>query len=205
MNITIFGATGGTGRALVDQALAVGHHVTALVRTPATLAVTHTQLCVLQGDIHDADQVAAAIVGQDAILSALGTNQRGPVSLCTDGIAHILPAMTRYSVRRLIALSAYGAADSHDADLYNRMLWLMQREKMLDKERMEALLRQSDVDWTIIRPPALGNGPRTGRYHLGVDLHMNITSRISRANVADCMLQQLAVATPVRQTLAITN
>jgi len=105
MNITIFGATGGTGRALVDQALAAGHHVTALVRTPATLAVTHAQLCVLQGDIHDADQVAAAIVGQDAILSALGTNQRGPVSLCTDGIAHILPAMTRYSVRRLIAMT----------------------------------------------------------------------------------------------------
>jgi len=205
VNIAIFGATGGTGRYLVDQALAAGHHVTALVRTPTTLPVTHERLRVVQGDVHDAEQVAAAIVGQDAVLSALGTNQRGPVSLCTDGIAHILPAMAHRGVRRLVALSAYGAADSHDGGLYNRMLWLMQREKMLDKERMEALLRQSDADWTIIRPPALGNGPRTGRYHLGTDLHMNIASKISRADVADCMLQQLGVAAAMHQTLAIAS
>lgn len=78
MNLAIFGATGGTGRHLLDQALAAGHHVTALVRTPAALPVTHERLRVLQGDVRDRDQ-AAAIAGQDAVVSALGPHERGPV------------------------------------------------------------------------------------------------------------------------------
>ncbi len=204
MNLAIFGATGGTGRHLLDQALAAGHHVTALVRTPAALPVTHERLRVLQGDVRDRDQAAAAIAGQDAVVSALGPHERGPVSLCTDAIANILAAMADHGVRRLIALSAYGAADSHDGNPYNRLLWLMQGEKMRDKERMEALIRRSGVDWTILRPPALSNGPRTGRYRLGTGLRMRVTSKISRADLADGLLQQIGDATYVRQTPAIT-
>jgi putative NADH-flavin reductase len=205
MNVTLFGATGATGRHLLDQALAADHHVTALVRNPAALTATHARLRVVQGDVQDPDRVAAAIAGQEAVLSALGTNQRGPVTLCTDGIANILAAMVRHGARRLVALSAYGAADSHDGRLYNRLLWLLQKEKMRDKEQMEELIRQSGVVWTIIRPPALTNGPRTGRYRVGPDLRMTVASRIARADVADCMVQQLADATAAGQTLAITS
>lgn len=204
MNIVIFGATGGTGRHLVDQALAAGHHVTALVRIPATLPVTHERLCVVPGDVRDPDAVAATIGGQDAVVSALGPNQRGPVSLCGDGIANILAAMASHGVRRLVALSAYGVADSRLRNLYVFAVWAMRKEKMVDKERMEALIRHSDVDWTIVRPPALADGPHTGRYHLGTDLQMKITSRISRADLADGMLRQIVDATYVRQAPAIT-
>ncbi len=204
MNIAIFGATGGTGRHLVDQALAAGHHVTALARTPASLPLTHGRLRVVRGDVRDPDQVADTIAGQDAVASALGPHRRGPVSLCTDALANVLPAMARHGVRRLVVLSAYGAGDSHHHDLYNRLLWLMQGEKMLDKERMEALIGRSDTEWTILRPAALSNGPRTGRYRLGTDLRIRITSRISRADLADGLLRQLADSTYLRQAPAIT-
>ena len=204
MNIVIFGATGGTGRHLVDQALAAGHHVAALVRTLASLPLTHGRLRVVQGDVRDPDQVGGTIAGHDAVVSALGPNQRGPVSLCTAAIAAILPAMARHEVRRLIVLSAYGAADSHHRNLYNRLLWLIQKEKMLDKERMEALIRQSDTAWTIVRPAALSNGPRTGRYRLGTDLRLRVTATIARADLAAGLLRQLTDTTYLRQTPAIT-
>lgn len=204
MNIVIFGATGGTGRHLVDQALAAGHHITALVRTPAALPVTHDRLRIVSGEVRDRDAVAGVLAGQDAVVSALGPHQRGPVSLCTEAIAAILPALARHEVRRLIVLSAYGAADSHHRDLYNRLLWLLQREKMLDKERMEALIRQSDTAWTIVRPAALSNGPRTGRYRLGTALRLRVTATIARADLADALLRQLTDTTYLRQTPAIT-
>jgi len=129
MNLAIFGATGGTGRPLVEQALAAGHHVTVLVRTPASFAIQHGRLRVVQGDVRQADQVAAVVAGQDAILSALGPHERGPVDLCTAAMTTILAAMERHGVRRLIALSAYGARESHDSGLYNFMLWRMRKEK----------------------------------------------------------------------------
>jgi len=204
VNIVIFGATGGTGRHLVAQALAAGHHVAALVRTPAALPVAHDRLRIVSGEVRDRDAVAGVIAGQDAVVSTLGPNHHGPVSLCTEAIAAILPAMARHEVRRLIVLSAYGAADSHHRNLYNRLLWLLQREKMLDKERMEALIRQSDTAWTIVRPAALSNGPRTGRYRLGADLRMRVTATIARADLADGLLRQLTDTTYLRQTPAIT-
>jgi len=205
VNIAIFGATGRTGRHLVDQALAAGHRVTALVRTPASLPLAHDRLRIVPGDVRDPATVAGVIAGQDVVLSALGPNQHGAVSLCGDAMAAILPAMAVHGVRRLIALSAYGAADSPDRNLYNRMLWLMQKEKMVDKERMEARIRQSDVDWTIVRSAALSNGSHTGHYRLGTDLRITITSRISRADLADGMLRQIADATYVRQAPVIAT
>lgn len=205
MKIAIFGATGGTGHHLVEQALASGHQVTALVRTTGSLPVTDKRLRIVPGDVRDPSHVAATIAGHDAIMSALGPNQRGPVSLCGDAIANILAAMPAAGVRRLIALSAYGVADSRHRNLYVRMVWALRKEKMVDKERMEALLRRSDVDWTILRPSALANGPQTGRYRLGTDLQMRITSRISRADLAEGMLRQLTDATFVRRAPAITS
>ena len=86
MKLAIFGATGGTGRQLVEQALEEGHTVTVLVRNPGTFPQQHERLSLVQGDVRNQASVEAVVAGQDAILSALGTNQRGPVTLCTDGI-----------------------------------------------------------------------------------------------------------------------
>ena len=203
MNLAIFGATGGTGRPLVEQALAGGHHLTVLVRTPASLSMQHERLRVVPGDARQADQVAAVVAGQDAVLSALGPHERGPVDLCTVAMTNILAAMERHGVRRLVALSAYGARDSHDRTLYNFLLWRMQKEKMRDKERMEELIARSAVDWTVVRPSALANGPRTSHYRTGIGLRMRVTSRISRADVADFMLRQVAGTAYLRMSPAI--
>ncbi len=205
MKLGIFGATGGTGRSLVEQALACGHIVTVLVRNPATFPVQHDHLTVLQGDVLDLARVEAAVVGQDAILSALGTNQKGPVSVCTDGIQNILAAMTQYSVRRLLVVSAYGATESHHRNLYNLLLWTSLKEKMVDKERMEKVIMQSDVDWTLVRPSSLTNGSRRGQYRSGSDLRMHVTSHVPRADVADFMLHHLTDTTSVHKALALTT
>ncbi len=204
MKLGIFGATGGTGRQLVEQALEAGHTVTALIRTPATFPVQHEYLTVIQGDIHDPAKVEAVVAGQDAIMSTLGTNQRGPVFVCTDGIQSILTAMSHSQVRRLLVLSAYGATESHHRNLYNFLLWLSMKEKMIDKERMEKMIIHSDVDWTLVRPSFLTDGPRTRQYNSGSDLRMHITSHISRADVADFMLHHLNDSVSIRKALALT-
>lgn len=204
MRVVVFGATGGTGLQLVKQAQEAGHHVTALVRPRTKFPMQHEQLRILQGDVLDPACVDAAVTGQDAVLSALGTNQRGPVTICADGMKSILTAITTHGPRRLVAISAYGAADSHHRNLYNSSLWTFMKQKMIDKEHMEELIKQSDVDWTVVRPAALTDGPRTQRYHTGTDLHMKISSKISRADVADFMLRQLTDTTYVHKAPAIT-
>ncbi len=204
MKLGIFGATGGIGRLLVEQALGAGHAVTVLVRTPATFLVQDERMMVLQGDVRDLAAVQSAVTGQDALLSALGSNQRGPVSVCTDGIQSILTAMDRSHVRRLLVVSAYGATESHHRNLYNLLLWTSLKEKMVDKERMEHLIMHSDVDWTLVRPSFLTNGPRTQQYRSAPDLHMHLTSHISRADVADCLLHSLTDTTSIRKALTLT-
>jgi putative NADH-flavin reductase len=203
MNLAIFGATGGTGRQLVEQALEEGHTVTVLVRNPAAFPIQHERLSLVQGDVRDRARVETVVAGQDAILSALGTNQRGPVSICTDGVERMLTAMNSSQVRRLLVVSAYGVAESHHRNLYNLLVWTSMKEKMLDKERMEKLLEHSDVQWTLIRPPALTNGPRTQHYHTGTDLRISATSHISRTDVADFMLRSIDDTSTVGKALTI--
>jgi len=203
MKLAVFGATGGTGWQLVDQALEGGHRVTVLVRHPATFPLQHERLAVLQGDVRNLANVEAAVAGQDAILSALGTNQRGPVSICTDGVERRLMAMHSSRVRRILVVSAYGAVESHHRNLYNFFVWASMKEKMLDKERMEDLLQHSDVQWTLVRPPALTNGPRTQHYSTAPDLRISATSQISRADLADFMLRSIDDMNTVGKALTI--
>jgi putative NADH-flavin reductase len=111
--------------------------------------------------------------------------------------------MNSSQVRRLLVVSAYGAAESHHRNLYNLFVWASMKEKMLDKERMEDLLQHSDVEWTLVRPPALTNGPRTQHYQTGPDLHISVTSHISRADIAEFMLRSLDDRSTVGKALII--
>ena len=117
MRIAVFGATGATGRHVVDQALEAGHEVTALVRNPASLSVEHPRLEVVVGDVGQARSVEEVVRRQDAVVSALGTNQRrGPVSVTTDGVRVIFGAMEKHGVRRLVVVSARGVGDAGAQD-----------------------------------------------------------------------------------------
>ena len=189
MNIVVFGATGGTGRAVVEQAVRAGHKVTAVVRRAASLGETPGLRVVVLPAWDRAADLDLAVRDQDAVISALGTAAKGPVSVCTDGVRANMGAMSRTGVRRLVAVSAHGAADSHDRSLYSRVLWATLADKMRDKETMEEAIRASDLDWTIVRPPALKNRRGTGGYRTGTDLKIRMTSWISRADLADFLLR----------------
>ncbi len=123
-----------------------------LVRDPVALGVRHDRVEVVVGDVGRARRVEEVVRGWDTVISALGTNRRGPVSVCGDGGEAILGAMEKHGVRRLLVVSAHGAAESRDRSLYALAVWAMQGRKMRDKDRMEGLIRESSADWTIVRP-----------------------------------------------------
>jgi putative NADH-flavin reductase len=199
VRIVVFGATGGTGQEAVAQALDAGHRVTAVVRRSGTLQEMPDLQIVVVPDLDRPDLVDRAVSDHDAVISAVGTNAKGPVSVCTDGIRSIIGAMSRCGVRRLIAVSAYGAADTHNRSLYSLVLWATLADKMRDKEAMERLIQASALDWTIVRPPALRDKPHTGRYRTGTDLKIRLTSAIPRADLADFLLREATTPSYVHQ------
>jgi putative NADH-flavin reductase len=141
MRIAVFGATGGTGRHVMAQALDGGHEVHALVRSRESgeRLGHHERLRVVVGRLDAPADVDAVVAGSDAVISALGGAQRGPTSVCADGIAAVLASMRRHGVRRLLAVSAHGAAGSRDGSPYSRAVWATRSHRMRDKDRMEEL------------------------------------------------------------------
>lgn len=190
MKIVVFGSSGGTGRAVVERAVTAGHEVTAVVRRHDALPAAPGLRVIVVADLRRQEEVDQAVAGQDVVISALGTNAKGPVTVCADGIRSILAAMHANGVRRLVVVSAHGAAESHDRSLYSLVLWASLANKMRDKEAMETLIEESDVDWTVVRPPKLTDRRPTGRYRTGVDLPIRLTSAISRADLADFLLRE---------------
>lgn len=209
MNILIVGATRGIGRQLLEQALASGHTVTALVRDPRRLAAQHERLRVVKGDILDPESVALAVAGQDAVCCTIGVKAPWiPITVFSQGTGNLLQAMKKAGVRRLLCVTGIGAGDSkgHGGFLYDRIFYpLLLKAVYADKDRQEALIRASDVDWTIVRPGFLTNGPLTGNYKTPTDMTGVTAGRISRADVAHFMLKELASNRYVRQTPLLTS
>ncbi|MGH9862395.1 MAG: NAD(P)-dependent oxidoreductase, partial [Candidatus Acidiferrales bacterium] len=195
--VLIVGATGGTGRQLVAQALEHGYAVTALVRHPSRLPVEHPQLTVLKGDVLDAGSVEAAMKGQEAVLSALGHKRFFyPTRILSEGTRNILRAMETHGVPRLVCETSLGIGDS-----VGRMglaftffvIPVILPFYFWDKTRQERIIAASKVEWVIVRPGALTNGEKRGRSRHGRQVGSFLwTVRISRADVADFMLNQLA-------------
>jgi NAD(P)-dependent dehydrogenase (short-subunit alcohol dehydrogenase family) len=190
MRIAVFGGTGRTGRQVVTQALAAGHEVRVLVRSEdsARRLGRHDRLTAVVGTFEQPGPVEAVVKGTGAVISTLGATVEGPTTVCTDGVRAILPAMGRQGVRRLLVLSAHGVADSHDRSPYVVAVWALRGDRMRDKETMEELIRAADIDATIVRLPALTEGPRTGRYRTGTGVPIPITGSIRQADVADFLL-----------------
>ena len=196
MRLLVIGATGGTGRELVQQALAQGHQVTAFVRDPARLPIEHENLRVGKGDVLDYTSVEAAMRGQEAVLSALGHRRfYRPTKIQSEGMRNILQAMTACGVSRLICETALGLGNS----IFRMgipgtffMLPLVLPFYFWDKARQEDLIRASDLDWTIVRPGILTSGAARRKYRDGPNVGNYFWPASSaRADVADFMLKQL--------------
>lgn len=190
MKLAIFGATGVTGRHLIEQALHLGHEVTAVVRAAGAMTLHHPQLRIVEAALHDSAQMRLAVKDQDVVISVLGVRKGGASTICADGARSILAAMEASGTRRLVALSAYGASETSRASLFIRFVRSVIAEKMRDKDEMERRIRASSVSWTLVRPPALTNGKQTGAYRFGTDLKIGMTGRISRSDLADFILKE---------------
>lgn len=208
MKLLIIGGTGRTGRQLVEQALAAGHEITALVRNPEKTPVSRERLHVLRGDILDFSSVDLAMAGQEAVLSSLGTKSVfKAMKLFSQGTTILLRAMAKHGVRRLICITGIGAGDSkgHGGFLYDKLVLPIVLKRIYeDKDRQEDLIRKSDRDWVIVRPGFLTNGPARGNYRVITDLTGARAGRISRADVAAFMLAQLRGDRYLRQAPLLT-
>ncbi len=196
MNVLVIGGTRGTGREVVQAAHAAGHQLTLLARNAERILLPVTGVRVIAGDAGDADDIDRAVAGQDAVVWTVGIRPtRGPVDLFSRSTQFLLAAMSRHGVRRLICVTGIGAGDSrgHGGFFYDRIVQpLFMKSIYEDKDRQEALLRTSDVDWTIVRPGTLTNGPATGLARALTDLTGVRAGRVSRADVAAFIVEHLA-------------
>ena len=245
MKVLILGATGGTGRALVDQAIAQGHVVTAFARDPSKVRSSNPNLHIAKGNMLDPASVEAAVRGQDAVISALGVRINvwpllaiiltcqliarfaglaGPVgwlvrlgvpllaylilfratNVLSGGTKNIVQAMEKLGVKRFICESSLGVGDSK-GQLGLLYTWLLipvlLRGVFADKAVQEEIIKESSLDWVIVRPAALTNGRKTSVYKSGfAAADRSVQRRVSRADVAEFMLTQLTSDIYLRRT-----
>lgn len=206
MQLLLFGATGGTGQAVLNQSLGQGHQVTAFVRNLAALS-PRDGLTIVQGDVLDSAVVDRVVPGHEVVLSALG-NRSGQYGVLPDGVRNIVAAMQTSGVRRLIYVSSFGVGDS-----FAQMGWLARqvivpvilRKALDEKEIEEKIIRESALDWIIARPGGLEDGPRTGVYRCVSNTREKVgRPHISRADVADFMLKHLTGSEFVREAVGLT-
>lgn len=215
MKIVIFGANGATGKILTKQALAGGYAVTAITRHPEAFPLQYEHLQVMRGDVFDLAAVEQAVAGQDAVLSTLGVPfSRKPIALYSEGIEHIVQAMNRYGVRRLVCVSSSATdpqiryLDSGGGFIFEKVLKpivinTIGRTTYTDMERMETLVMNSHLDWVIIRPSGLFETPSVTNYQMA-EAHIN-KQYTSRADLADCMLQQLTSDRYLHKAVAVAT
>jgi len=202
MKLVIFGSTGNTGHQLVLQALEQGHTVTAFARNPAKLEIEHANLTAVQGDALDSASVEKAVDGQDAALCSLGAGAKGTIR--SEGTRNIVRAMEKAGVSRFICQSTLGIGNSRanlDFFMKHIMFGFLLRRAYADHVSQEDYVKESRLDWTIVRPAALTDGNRTGVYRHGFPgTDKTIKGKISCADVADFMLKQLTDRTYLHET-----
>lgn len=209
MHILVFGASGGTGREIVKQAIErYGYTVTAFARNPDNFPLEHEKLHVVKGDILDYASVEAAVAGKDAVLSALGVNELKKNTILSDGTRNIITAMQKHGVKKFVCETTMGLGNTRQQIGLFWNLFLIPfvlGNVMEDKELQEKHIMQSDLDWVIARPGGLTDGPVTENYKAGFGPQERaIQLRISRADVADFMLKQLTDSSFNHQAVSLS-
>jgi putative NADH-flavin reductase len=224
MKLTIFGATGGIGAELLQQALAAGHEVTVAVRNPNKLAASRNGTRVITTDLEhpEPSTLESAVAGAEAVLSGVGPRPMAKAGVAEHGTGAIVAAMQASGVRRIIVVSAAPISTmpspgrphppSYDPgegffmrNLGTPFFKTVLRERYTDLALMEDVLRASDLDWTIFRPPLLTNGRFTGTYRTAFGRNLKGAGRVSRADVAHAMLTALGQRETIQQEIGIAD
>ena len=212
MRIVVFGATGPTGRLLTGQALESGHDVVAVTRRPGEFPLRHERLTVEGADVHDGEAVDRVVAGADAVLSALGVPfTRKPVTVYSDGVRGITAAMSRHGVKRIVAVSSSAVEPHRHADggfLLNRVMQplivaTIGKTTYADMRVMEQHLRDGDLQWTVVRSAGLFDAPAATAYSLYEGESPGVFT--SRADLAACLLDQVADARFLRRTVEVNT
>ena len=202
VKLIIFGSTGSIGRQLVKQALEQGHMVTAFARDPVRVDIKHNNLQVAQGNVMDPASVERAVQGHEAVLCSIGAGRKGTVR--SEGTRNIIRAMEKADVRRLICQTTLGVGDSQgNLNFFWKyiMFGFFLRPMFADHILQENYVKQSHLDWIIVRAGAFTDGNRTGEYQHGFpDTDQTTKLKISRADVADFILKQLTDDTYLHKT-----
>ena len=201
MTIVIFGATGRTGRRLIQQALAQGHRVRAYVRDRRKFEVQQVE--IFEGEIDDVASMERAVEGTDAVFSTLGPTKTSPPDLMTRAAANIVKAMKKKGIRRLIWQTGAGVRDEQDPFSLVRMIMVFLMKVFSpsvhsDSEAAFQTIKNSELDWTVIRVPVLKDGDRQGGYKVGFSPPGPVP--LSRADIAEFMLRQLTDRQYMRQS-----
>ena len=210
MKIVIFGATGETGRQLVEQALAAGYQVVAYVRNPSKLNTKHENLTIVQGELADQAIIERAVSAADAVISVLGPRGGSKGKPITRGMQNIIEAMKKQGVRRLIISSTLSAKDPNDlpdftAKALVNLVKLTMHAAYEEIVSVAETVRKSDLDWTIVRLTTLNDNPKSGKVRVGYLGKGEVGLRISRADLAEFMLKQVQDTKYLRQAPVISN
>lgn len=208
MNILVIGANGGIGKNAVEAALAAGHKVTALVRNPAKLTLAHANLEIIKGDVRQPETFERYLEKKDAVISALGEKMDEPTTLYSEGNRTLIKAMEKKGIRRAFFISASAIEISPVQPFYIRLATKYIVQKLFghgyaDQRIMEKLIKESSIDWTIMRPPRLTDKPRTGRYRFAINSFLKNCLTISRADVAHFMINNICNAATYKATIEI--
>jgi putative NADH-flavin reductase len=206
MKVLVIGASGNTGRLVTPRLLAAGHDVTAFARQPAKIAVAADRLRVVQGDVRDAKSLESAVVGQDAVLATFGPRTLAKTDVQEVFMRHLIAAMEHGSVRRLVNLSAWGsggaAVPPRSLIVRYFLLPILLRHLLADKQRGEAYLFASDLEYTNVCPALIKDLPPRGAVRASID-GAGLEQVIHRADLAQFMVEQLTSNQWVRTCVAI--
>ncbi|QEM02405.1 NAD(P)H-binding protein [Mucilaginibacter rubeus] len=210
--LVIVGAGGGIGRQCVEQALQAGHLVTAILRNPAKLAIEHPNLKKVSGDVMQPGAFENNFANQDAVISAIGVaggfGSDKPTTLYSQGNANVLKAMEQKGIKRMFLISASAIEISPVLPFYIRFIEKYVVQKLLkhmytDLLKMEAVIKSSNISWTIIRPPQLTNQAVAGTYRIAINAFLKNCLKISRADVAHFIINNIANRDTYQATIEI--
>ena len=208
MRMVVFGASGRTGRLVVERALGHGNFVVGFVHS-TPLAENDPRLSELRGDIRDFEAVSGAIAGADGVVFALSQSSGPDKGVHEAGVANVIHAMAEHDVRKLAAVSAAGAFDRNSRMLsltYRALVAMTMRPIYDDLEAMERRIMASDLDWTIVRPYGLTEGPATGDYRITIDgTLLPKAARVSRADVAGVLVKAVETDAYTRRVVVIAD